>query len=563
MDSKEESMEDKSPDTEQDKGKVSLTFQFNHQASIFQWRVGSFQAAILEQIEELKKYQSWKENERSINSNVEVRPTEDDLRKLDSNMKKNTAFVRKVKTYTESQKTAILKDISALNLNKYIGEIATAITEAKLKMSDVQSLLEICSVLHRKYADFAPSLMENWKKVLKQQNLSKLRVDVRFYCDLIAIGILNTKEALPILGGLLTSLTGNTEDLSNIGIIQTFCRYCGEDFAGLVPRRFKEFTEHSGQFLLAPEKQKNVQSLLKDFYANICKKYLNDYKEMKNVEKTNYKILMTKGEVFTERKKKLEELTAAFKKLQSQVEQLSDLLDEEMPQCVDEEENAGPKMGENDEEMTEVTEEPSPDALGQLWEDEDTKSFYEILVDLQEIVPAILYKDSKAVAQEAPKEEDLDAEEEIIPDDTEDVAPPVLEEDEEAESSVNMSGKMMFDAFLTNLPNCVNREMIDSAATEFCMQFNTKNNRKKLVKCLYSVHRNRQDLLPFYARLVATLNPCMPDIAVQLGQYLKQEFRWQLRKKDQMKIESKLKVCRFIGELVKFCPYCLRFSVPF
>ena len=40
--------------------------------------------------------------------------------------------------------------------------------------------------------------------------------------------------------------------------------------------------------------------------------------------------------------------------------------------------------------------------------------------------------------------------------------------------------------------------------------------------------------------------------AVQLGQYLKQEFRWQLRKKDQMKIESKLKVCRFIGELVKF-----------
>ena len=62
----------------------------------------------------------------------------------------------------------------------------------------------------------------------------------------------------------------------------------------------------------------------------------------------------------------------------------------------------------------------------------------------------------------------------------------------------------------------------------------------------------------FYIRMVATLNPCMPDIAVQLGQYLKQEFRWQLRKKDQMKIESKLKVCRFIGELVKFqhCSDC-------
>ena len=137
---------------------------------------------------------------------------------------------------------------------------------------------------------------------------------------------------------------------------------------------------------------------------------------------------------------------------------------------------------------------------------------------------------------------------------SEDVAPPNLEdlEVEDNEPGTNMSAKMIFDAFLSKLPNCVNREMIDSAATEFCMQFNTKNNRKKLVKCLYSVHRNRQDLLPFYARMVSTLNPCMPDIAVQLGQYLKQEFRWQLRKKDQMKIESKLKVCRFIGELVKF-----------
>ena len=102
-------------------------------------RPSEFLTAILEQMEEVKKYRSWKENERKINSNVEVRPTEDDLRKLDSNLKKNTAFVRKIKTYTESQKTAILKDISSLNLNKYIGEISSAITEAKLKMSDVQS----------------------------------------------------------------------------------------------------------------------------------------------------------------------------------------------------------------------------------------------------------------------------------------------------------------------------------------------------------------------------------------------------------------------------------------
>ena len=68
------------------------------------------------------------------------------------------------------------------------------------------------------------------------------------------------------------------------------------------------------------------------FLLNIVKKYLKDFKELKSVEKTNFRILMTKGEVFNERKKKLEEMNITFKKLQTHVEQLSDLLDEDIPQ---------------------------------------------------------------------------------------------------------------------------------------------------------------------------------------------------------------------------------------
>ena len=83
-------------------------------------------------------------------------------------------------------KNHLSQEINGLNLTKYIGEVAAAVTEAKLKMSDVQSFLEVCSVLHAKYAEFAPSLMENWKKILTQpkgqqniSNPSKLRVDIR------------------------------------------------------------------------------------------------------------------------------------------------------------------------------------------------------------------------------------------------------------------------------------------------------------------------------------------------------------------------------------------------
>ena len=168
----------------------------------------------------------------------------------------------------------------------------------------------------------------------------------RVYCDLISIGILGTKEALPILGGLLTTMTNNPEDLSNVGIILTFCRYCGDEFANLIPRKVKLYLEANPDpevfetsKLLPLEKQKIVQVLLKDYYSNIVKKYHKDFNELKSTEKTNYRILMTKGEVFAERKKKVEEMNVTFKKLQTHVEQLSDLLDEDIPQLQEEEDN--------------------------------------------------------------------------------------------------------------------------------------------------------------------------------------------------------------------------------
>lgn len=46
--------------------------------------------------------------------------------------------------------------------------------------------------------------------------------------------------------------------------------------------------------------------------------------------------------------------------------------------------------------------------------------------------------------------------------------------------------------------------------------------------CLFVVFR--LDLLPFYARLVATLHPCMSDVAEDLCSMLKGDFRFHVRK---------------------------------
>lgn len=132
---------------------------------------------------------------------------------------------------------------------------------------------------------------------------------------------------------------------------------------------------------------------------------------------------------------------------------------------------------------------------------------------------------------------------------------PIQEEDTEDAASTTASNKIVLDAFLNNLPNCVNREMIDNAAIDFLVTLNNKHNRRKLVRGLFGVNRTRLDLLPFYARFVAILQPAIPEVGNELCQMLRQDFKYHVRKKDQINIESKIKVVRFIGELVKFKLY--------
>ncbi len=55
------------------------------------------------------------------------------------------------------------------------------------------------------------------------------------------------------------------------------------------------------------------------------------------------------------------------------------------------------------------------------------------------------------------------------------------------------------------------------------------------------------DLIPFYARLAATLHQCLDDITPLLVEMLIKDLRFQVYKKDQTRIDSKLKNVRFIG----------------
>ncbi|XP_055944763.1 regulator of nonsense transcripts 2-like isoform X1 [Argiope bruennichi] len=554
-------------------------------------------------IKELAEKLRLKAELRAININAEnIRPEESFFSKLDSSLKKNTAFIKRLRNMTEMQRDSLIKDMEGLNLTKYISEAAAAIVDAKLKMSDVSTAVQVCSLLHRRYADFSAQLLEHWQKVLpmkkdeKISNPSKIRVDLRFYAELVSSGIFPLKEGLPLLGNLLTVLTvSDREEHSNVGIVLSFCRHCGEDYTGIVPRKYRLLSEKyqmelpKSDFLL-PDRQKGLRCLLKEYFKSLCRHLVKDYKALENMEKQNLRILQTKGELSTDRKEKFEAAQTAFQKLLSNTEQFADIVDEDMPHLPKDE--SFPQDSETttldvhnrfkDREML--------DGSLSVWEDDDTRSFYENLPDLKAFIPGILFKDSsQPVPQNQTEaveklEEDLSQleieESELLETETKeevkesskaddkDLTETLMQEMDETEeeaAATNTANKVLLDHFLNSLLNCVNREMIDQAAVDFCMNLNTRPNRKKLVKALFLVPRTRLDLLPFYARFVATLNPCMPDVASDLVSMLKQDFKFHIKKKDQINIESKVKTVRFIGELVKFkvfpkteALYCLK-----
>lgn len=480
--------------------------------------------------------------------NVEcVLPDESEISKRDSSLKKNTAFIRKLKNFPPPQLDQLLKDMSSLNLTKYLSEVVSALTEIKLKMTEIDAMLLLCTQLNTTYTDFSKIFFEQWQKILnikkeeKITNMSKFRVDLRLFAELISAGIVPQKEGLVLLGNILTILiNSDLHEHNNLNIILCFCKYCGDDYAGLVPKEMQDLAikynvDIPVSNMLSSDKQKNFRTLLKEYYASLCNHVKRKHNDLEYAEKQNEKILQTKGELRPERKAKNEQMSVTYQKLYSSALTFADILCESM--IVLKEEKRHSSVEDLTDSELDVVSTPTPSELISLWEDEETQKFYEEFPNLSNYVP-----DKNKKIDESDETEVENNTKKSLSD---------IKDAVDVEVS-NTGSKVVFETFIEQLPKCVNREMIDNLAIEFLIYLNTKNNRKKLVKVLFSVPRTRIDLLPFYTRLVAILNPLMPEVALELCSLLKNDFRYNVKKKDQINIETKLKVVRYIGELVKF-----------
>ena len=108
------------------------------------------------------------------------------LSKLDSSLKKLTAFMRKTKSISSKEPaTQLIPELGKLNVLKFLDEIATNVCEAKIKTSDVNDLVtfvvQVCSL----YPQFSEMLLNELRKQLptkkseKIENATKLKTDLK------------------------------------------------------------------------------------------------------------------------------------------------------------------------------------------------------------------------------------------------------------------------------------------------------------------------------------------------------------------------------------------------
>ncbi|KAI8031976.1 Regulator of nonsense transcripts UPF2 [Camellia lanceoleosa] len=554
--------------------------------------------------EEFKKSMEAKLALRQNNLNPE-RPDLGFFRTLDSSIKRNTAVIKKLKQINEEQRESLMDELRGVNLSKFVSEAVTAICDAKLRSSDIQAAVQICSLLHQRYKDFSPSLVQGLLKVFfpgksgddlevdKNLRAMKKRSTLKLILELYFVGVIEDSGIFINIIKDLTSiehLKDRDATQTNLSLLASFVRQ-GRAFLGL-PQSGQEILDEFFKGLnITADQKKFFRKSLNTYYDAAAELLHSEHSSLRQMEHENAKILNAKGELSDENASSYEKLRKSYDHLYRGVSALAEALDMDPP--------AMPEDGHTTRVTTgEDTSSPGAgkdsSVLEAMWDDEDTRAFYECLPDLRAFVPAVLLGESEPKANEqSPKTQeqpsDLAPESDqgqmAIPDsaevstdsgtlqeaknekgkdkdekDKEKAKDPDKEKgkDKDAERKGEIEKEKIkglegtnLDGLLQRLPGCVSRDLIDQLTVEFCY-LNSKSNRKKLVKALFNVPRTSLELLPYYSRMVATLSTCMKDVSSMLLQLLEEEFNFLINKKDQMNIETKIRNIRFIGELCKF-----------
>ncbi|CCE62851.1 hypothetical protein TPHA_0D02130 [Tetrapisispora phaffii CBS 4417] len=445
-------------------------------------------------------------------------------KKLDSSIKRNTGFIKKLKLgITKENLPSLVKDLSEVLLSKYLSEIIITSNEAlsnlNNKNDDIIAAVEVISILHQRFkSQFSEKLFElflsnftnpsteldNEKDELTR--ISKINCNLRIFTELYLVGIFSLKvdsiskiifhlfypkkmvKKDAILFSLLKEILNHRFRTGYSTIIAT--SYCKK-----FPTFFNSDDKSWDSIISDPDLKNSIQMLFKIFVEAAFTRTVDMNKKLRKLLREHKKCQIRTGKVRDEYIDEYDELLPCFERFNSASLAFALIFNLEGPVLESDDAEAS-------KEVTPMITNQS-DSTNQIFDNEDTRRFYEALPDLTDTL-------------------------------------------EQAKGDQREPLKDAVDEFMDRLIIADTKDSIDQLCHDYWLNhIDNKATRKRLLK--FFIETQDWSKLNLYARFVAANKDHMPDLSTQLVNYLDTGFSSQLHS-DRINFKNII----FFSQFVKF-----------
>ncbi|KAK9868805.1 hypothetical protein WJX84_002149 [Apatococcus fuscideae] len=534
-----------------------------------------------------------------------TRPDEETLKQLDSSVKRNTGFIKKLRQLSEENFKPLLDELAKLNQTRYVAEVVSAIADAPLRGRDIDGAIQICSLLHQRYSDFGEHLVAALTKSITGRDEAKdalqyKRTRLKILADLLVTGIYRDYSILIDTLRHVAAVNFKADwagSQSSMLLLSSFARHVSDELLGITSKGLRPFLadaqpvslqakqpDDSLAQLVADSKalstelhhhppvphavQQQLIKILLDAYASASAAFEGYKQTLIRREETYLRIINSRGDLSEHHVTTQEAERSTAEAMQKNIASLADALGKPVPILPP----AVIQQTATASSVDILTGKEEDAALSGPFEDEESRLFYESLPDLRAVVPGVLLGNQN-VSESKPDEdtstEMADTEEspsphasqEDAPDDVLEPQPSAADMEEsgeaEPEPEANTPAERQAGQRMLELIKRLSQTRSAKACDDWCLAFcdiNSKASRNRLVRELTDVSPMKMALLPFYARITATLSQIFTSIrdGVQAG--LERSFRYYKARKDSdlRNVERRAVNARYLSELVKF-----------
>ncbi|WPK27347.1 hypothetical protein PUMCH_004732 [Australozyma saopauloensis] len=441
------------------------------------------------------------------------------LPKTDSSLKKNTGFVKRIRTINSENAANVLSDVRTLSLEKYLSEIAVAYCEALLSVArndDILPFLEVGLALHQRFGPaFVAPVLSSLVNFLgakgSAEPLPRHKFVLKFVFSMHLVGLCTTLgdcsvEELsdsaaklcknhgqsPIILPLLKSMMAfELRRGHTLSVVASFVRY------------FKDVLVSPSQALLPENVHAQLLQLLTQYTAEIVKVLVQLRKDTALRKERLRKASIRTGKLLEDLQQDVDdavELEAVFDSCATVLCEVADVVYPE-----------NKETGDLHEDQASASEENVLSVKQEWWDDAADRDFHQVIPSGEEVAAAV---DPKSIANLR------------------------LNRLTEGECVVK---------FLTLLENAVSEQdiLVCSVLVQKYVPYN-KATRNKLLK-FFSFESKKMDNVNIYARFLKINETFLAEVIECLTSALDQGFRSQIHHG-----RINFRTISFFVELVKF-----------